>query len=108
MQHVALGTLVMLIENIVLKVGVTNGTTRIVTKLEFNLEDNVYSISIVLNPSRYMQIICKKSIQNKYDSQGHFYKTSFPLMLGYAIIGHKSQGAMISSKMMIHIRESFA
>jgi hypothetical protein len=105
MQHVALGTLVMLIENIVLKVGVTNGTTRIVTKLEFDLEDNV---SIVLNPSRYMQIICKKSIQNKYDSQGHFYKTSFPLMLGYAIIGHKSQGAMISSKMMIHIRESFA
>jgi cyanophycinase-like exopeptidase len=29
-------------------------------------------------------------------------------MLGYAIIGHKSQGAMISSKMMIHICESFA
>jgi hypothetical protein len=29
-------------------------------------------------------------------------------MLGYAIIGHKSQGAMISSKVMIHIHESFA
>jgi hypothetical protein len=29
-------------------------------------------------------------------------------MLGYAIIGHKSQGAMISSKLMIHICESFA
>jgi hypothetical protein len=28
-------------------------------------------------------------------------------MLGYAIIGHKSQGAMISSKVMIHIHESF-
>jgi hypothetical protein len=55
-----------------------------------------------------MQIVWKKSIQNKYDSQGHFYKASFPLMLGYAIIGHKSQGAMISSKVMIHIHESFA
>jgi hypothetical protein len=29
-------------------------------------------------------------------------------MLGYAFIGHKSQGAMISSKVMIHIHESFA
>jgi hypothetical protein len=55
-----------------------------------------------------VQIVQKKSIQNKYDSQWHFYKTSFPLMLGYAIIGHKSQGATISSKVMIHIHESFA
>jgi hypothetical protein len=29
-------------------------------------------------------------------------------MLGYAIIVHKSQGAKISSKVMIHICESFA
>jgi hypothetical protein len=56
----------------------------------------------------YGQIVQKKSIQNKYDFQGHFYKTYFLLMLGYAFIGHKSQGAMISSKVMIHIHESFA
>ncbi len=36
MQHVALGALVMLTENIDLKVGVANGTTEIVTKLEFD------------------------------------------------------------------------
>jgi ribose/xylose/arabinose/galactoside ABC-type transport system permease subunit len=36
MQHVALGALVMLTENIDLKVGVVNGTTEIVTKLEFD------------------------------------------------------------------------
>jgi hypothetical protein len=29
-------------------------------------------------------------------------------MLGYAIIGHKSQGATILSKVMINICESFA
>jgi ATP-dependent exoDNAse (exonuclease V) alpha subunit len=29
-------------------------------------------------------------------------------MLGYAITGHKSQGATISSKVMINIHESFA
>jgi hypothetical protein len=40
-------TLVMLIENIDLKVGVANGTTGIVTKLEFDLENNVCSISSI-------------------------------------------------------------
>jgi hypothetical protein len=108
MQHIALGALVMLTENIDLKVGAANGTIRIITKLEFDLEDNVSSISVALNPLGYVQIVRKKSIQNKYDSQGHFYKASYLLMLGYAITRHKSQGAMISSRVMIHIRESFA
>jgi hypothetical protein len=103
-----LGALVISIEDIDLKVGAANGTIGIITKLEFDLRDNVCNIFVALNPLGYMQIIWKKSIQNKYDSQGHFYKTSFPLMLGYAIIGHKSQGATISSKMMIHICESFS
>jgi ATP-dependent exoDNAse (exonuclease V) alpha subunit len=66
MQHVALGALVMLIENIDLKVGVANGTIGIVTKLEF-LENNVYNIFITPNPLGYVQIVRKKSIQNKYD-----------------------------------------
>ncbi len=98
MQHVALGALVMLTENIDLKIGAANGTTGIVTKLEFDLENNVCSISIALNPLGYVQIVRKKSIQNKYDSKGHFYKASFPLMLGYAIVGHKSQDAMYHPK----------
>jgi hypothetical protein len=98
----------MLIENIDLKVGAANGTSRIVTKLEFDLENNVCGISITLNLLGHVQIVPKKKIHNKYDSQGHFYKTSFLLMLGYAIIGHKSQGVTISSKVMIHICESFA
>ncbi len=54
MQHVALGALVMLTENIDLKVGVANGTIGILTKLEFDLEDNVCSIFVALNPLGYM------------------------------------------------------
>ncbi len=67
MQHVVLGALIMLIENIDLKIGAANGTTRIITKLEFNFKNNVYNIFVASNPSRYMQIVWKKSIQNKYD-----------------------------------------
>jgi hypothetical protein len=54
MQHVALGALVMLTENIDLKVGVANGTIGILTKLEFDLEDNVCSIFVAFNPLGYM------------------------------------------------------
>ncbi len=108
MQHVASGTLVMLTKNIDLKVVAANGTSRIGTKLEFDLKDNVCNVFIALNPLWYVQIVRKKSIQNKYDFEGHFYKASFPLILGYAITRHKSQGATISSKVMIHICESFA
>jgi hypothetical protein len=54
MQHVVLGTLIMLIENIDLKIGAANGTTRIITKLEFNFKNNVYNIFVASNPSRYM------------------------------------------------------
>jgi hypothetical protein len=58
MQHVALGALVMLTKNIDLKVGAANGINGIngiITKLEFDLENNVCSISV--NPSGYVQIV---------------------------------------------------
>jgi hypothetical protein len=48
MQQVALGALVMLTENIDVKIGVANGTIGMVTKLEFDLKDNVCNISIAL------------------------------------------------------------
>ncbi len=57
MQHVALGALVIITKNIDLKVGATNGTIGIVTKLEFDLEDNICSNFVAFNPSRYMQIV---------------------------------------------------
>jgi hypothetical protein len=44
----------MLIENIDLKVGATNGTIGIITKLEFDFKNNIYNIFVAFNPSRYM------------------------------------------------------
>jgi hypothetical protein len=77
MQHVALGALLMLIENIDLKVGAANGTIGIVTKLEFDLEDNVCSISIALNPSKHVQIVWKKSIKKNKISRTFLQNISF-------------------------------
>jgi hypothetical protein len=48
MQQVALGALVLLTNNVDLKVGVANGTIGIITKLEFDIKDNVCSICVAL------------------------------------------------------------
>ena len=32
----------------------------------------------------------------------------FPIVLAYAMTGHKSQGATISNKVIVHIRNAFA
>jgi hypothetical protein len=60
MQHIALRIVVMLTENTDLKVSVANGTIGIITKLEFDLEDNFCIIFITLNPLGYVQIVWKK------------------------------------------------
>jgi hypothetical protein len=77
MQHVALGALVMLTENIHLKVGAANGTTGIVTKLEFDFEDNVCSISIAVNPSRYVEIVQKNQFKTNMILKDIFTKHHF-------------------------------
>jgi len=50
----------------------------------------------------------KHTFQHKYRYDGSIYKTSFPITLAYVITGHKSQGATISSKVIIDIKEAFA
>ncbi len=52
MQHVVIGALFILNKNIELKVGVANGTTRLVTKFEF--ENNICNIFVGINQLRYV------------------------------------------------------
>jgi len=52
-----------------------------------------------------MQIVWKNQFKTNMILKDIFIEHHF--LLGYAIIGHKSQGATISSKVMIHIREAF-
>jgi ATP-dependent DNA helicase PIF1 len=54
-------------------------------------------------------MVLKKHIfQHKYTYDGYYYKTTLPITSAFAITGHKSQGATISSKDIIDIKEAFA
>jgi hypothetical protein len=44
----------------------------------------------------------------KYTYEFIFYKVKFPILLGYATIGHKVHQATISNKGVINVRNSFA
>ncbi len=59
---------------------------------------------------KYRNDVKKTNLQHKYTYtyKIDYYKTSFPIVLAYAIIGHKAQGATIESKVFIHIKKFFA
>lgn len=66
MQHVVMGALFILNKNIDLKVGVANGTTRLVTKFEFDFKNNICNIFVAINQLRYvLQIFERKHYKKK-------------------------------------------
>jgi ATP-dependent exoDNAse (exonuclease V) alpha subunit len=52
-------------------------------------------------------VLKKHTFQHKYTYDGYYYKALFPITLEYAITRHKSQGATISSKVIIDMKEAF-
>jgi hypothetical protein len=46
--------------------------------------------------------------ETRYHDGKRSFKSTFPLQLGYAITGHKSQGCTISSDVLVHVRDAFA
>lgn len=79
-----------------------NGALAIVTSITFHNNKVVTSIIIKI------VMLKRQTLQHNYTSKIDYYKTSFPIVLAYAIIGRKAQGAIIKSKVFIHIKKSFA
>ena len=49
-----------------------------------------------------MQMFLKShNFQHKYTYKQYYYKTSFPVVLAYAMISHKSQGVTILTKVVL-------
>jgi len=85
-----------------------NGTFAIVTSITFN-NDKIITSIIIKIISTNIQIMLKiQTLQHKYTSKTYNYKTSFFIVLTYAITSHKAQGATIKSKVIIDIKNSIA
>ncbi len=87
--------------------GGINGTVAIVTSFIFDDNEIITSIIIKVVSTYASSILSNWTLHHKYTYEAYFYKTSFPIVLTYVITGHKTQGATITSKVFIDLRESF-
>jgi ATP-dependent exoDNAse (exonuclease V) alpha subunit len=97
----------MIIENIHISKGAINGTIAVVTTFTFNDNKMIIGITIKVISTNIYITLSRRTLQHKYTYEAYNYKTSFSIVLAYVIIGHKAQGATITSKVFVHIKESF-
>ncbi len=107
LKYVVIATKVMIIKNINICKGTINGAIAVVTSLIFYDNEIITNIIIKVINTNESLIWNKQTLQHKYTYEAYYYKTSFPIVLTYVITIHKAQGAKITSKVLIHVRESF-
>jgi ATP-dependent DNA helicase PIF1 len=105
---IAVGALVMFTNNITIQKRVVNGAIATITSIIFDLKNNIVAIEVQLTTNSIKMILEKHTFQYKYTYDAYYYKTLFPIILAYVITSHKSQGAIINSKVIIYIKEAFA
>ena len=108
LYHVVVGALVMFTSNINIAKGVVNGATATVTSVHTDNHGVFTTIGVQVIGNSTNIILKRHNFKHKYIYEQYYYKTSFPIVLAYAMTGHKSQGATISSKVIVHIRNAFA
>jgi ATP-dependent DNA helicase PIF1 len=106
-KYVVIGVRVMITKNINISKGVVNGALVIVTSITFNNDEVVTSIIIKIISTNIQIMLKRQALQHKYTCETYYYKTSFLIVLAYAITSHKTQGATIKSEVIIDIKNSF-
>jgi len=84
------------------------GAIVIVTSLTFDDNKMVTNITIKVICINVYVTLNRRTLQHKYTYETYYYKTSFPIVLAYVIIRHKTHVAKITSKVLVHIKRSFA
>jgi ATP-dependent exoDNAse (exonuclease V) alpha subunit len=105
---VAIGALVMFTENVSISKGAVNGATAIVTSINLDTNQNVTNIIVQITNTGKQMIVKRSTFEHVYTFGKKFYKSGFPIVLAYAMTGHKSQGATISTNVVVDIRNAFA
>ena len=76
-------------------------------ELQFHDVNRVAVIHVKLDSGNTIAVT-RSSVEKKYDSTTAHSKLTFPMMLAYAITGHRAQGATITGKTMVYIHDAFA
>jgi hypothetical protein len=102
---VAVGAPVMLTNNLDLTVGACNGATGTVAALQMRA-GKLRSIQIVLHNNVVLDVY-RMVYRIRYHAGARYFKSTFPVMLAFAMTGHKCQGATLTGKVVLVIKEIF-
>jgi hypothetical protein len=108
LQCVSIGSRVMLLDNISPAKKMMNGSTGTVTGLKLNSKGIVLSIDVLFDGSFTPATIRRTQTRSTILGGRLHDKFTFPLSRCYSMTGHKSQGATLKGKVIIHIEEAFA
>jgi ATP-dependent exoDNAse (exonuclease V) alpha subunit len=105
LERVAIGAKVMILKNMDSN-GACNGSIGIVQG--FNKVHGVLrSIRVRLMDSDHEVNVYRSNVKTLHRHCRQFTKRTFPLILAYAMTGHKSQGATLRGKTIVHIKNAF-
>jgi hypothetical protein len=88
----------MLTENINVDKGIVNRVLNVVVNIGFDIHHKVDVIIVILDHHRLQLKVKRCTVKFNYTSKGRFYKSTIPLTLVYAKIGHKSQEPLFHPK----------
>ena len=96
----------MLKANVHIPKGAVNNAAA--TIMEFKLKNGrVNKVTIKIKDTGEVLNLCRSSVHHFYHKQAHIAFRSFPCILGYAMSAHASQGATITGKALLIVREAF-
>ena len=111
LPFVAVGARVILDTNLDISRGAVNGAMGTVSHVGLSPgppgADSVKSITVRLDSTGQDIIVRKMQRQTRTFSGMRYYRATFPLSLGYALTGHRSQGATYSCLVFVHVRSAF-
>ena len=111
LDRVAIGAKVMLTNNISPSKGATNGAIGTVHNIDFTCNPDgdqaVRCIHVKLHGSGHIVKVSRTKLRSTYMHARCFVMRTFPLMLAYAMTGHKSQGATLTGSTIVHIQSAF-
>jgi hypothetical protein len=108
LSEVAVKASVIIIENLNIKAGASNGGKALMESIVKDADGHVRKIFVRLyKMNKTLEIFSRAKCGHLYHDGKQYTKFAFPLRLAYAMTGHKSQGATIAKHAIIHVKEGF-
>lgn len=104
----AIGAKVMITTNINLEHGLCNGAVGHVDSVKRDATGAVIAVYVKMLHSDRVHRVGRTVAKSEFRHRYTLIKTTFPLMLAWAVTAHRIQGATLSARTIVHVRSAFA